>query len=56
MSNEKQKLSNIAAIKTVFEADGGRKLEMAEIKAMSNDERSALGKMCAVILGVEIAT
>ena len=47
-------MNRIKAIKTFFEADGGRKLDMNELKALSKDDRIALGNMAAQQLGVEI--
>ena len=44
-------MTNIKAIKTFFEADGGKKIEMAECKALSKEERNELGAMCCEALG-----
>lgn len=44
----------IVAIKRFFEADPhGRKVEMAELKELSMEERDELGRLCADALGVE---
>lgn len=37
--------SNVTAIKTFFEADGGRKVSMQEMKDLSADERAQLGDL-----------
>lgn len=42
-----QPLANVTAIKKFFELDGGRKVSMDEMKALSADERAELGKLCA---------
>lgn len=49
-------MTNIEAIKTFFEKDGGRKITMEELKALSVDERAELGKLCAAALGTTIKT
>lgn len=44
-----------AAIKTYFESEPhGRKVTMAEMKALSKEERTELGRLCAKALGVEL--
>jgi len=43
-------LSNVAAIKTFFESGGGRKVEMAEMKALSAAEREELGVLARAAL------
>lgn len=35
----------VAAIKAFFEADGGKKIEMADVKALSSEERAELVAM-----------
>jgi hypothetical protein len=47
-------MTNIAAIKAFFEADGGRKIEMNEMRALTVEERAELAQMCAKALGVEL--
>ena len=47
-------MSNIEAIKTFFEKDGGRKVTMEELKTLTPFERSELAKLCAAQLGVEL--
>lgn len=37
--------SNVTAIKTFFESDGGRKVSMEEMKALTADERAYLGDL-----------
>lgn len=48
------KLPNLVAIKRYFEQDGGHKFNMAELKALSKEEKEELGALCAIELGVEI--
>lgn len=38
-------VSNVTAIKKFFE-DGGRKVEMGEMKALTAEDREELGKLC----------
>ena len=40
-------VSNIVAIRNFFESNGGRKVTMEELKALSPDERMELGKLSA---------
>ena len=47
-------MGRIEAIKTFFESKGGRKVEMAELKALSQAEREELATLAAVELGVVI--
>lgn len=42
--------NNVTAIKKFFELNGGRKISMDELKALSIDERNELGKLCAEAL------
>jgi hypothetical protein len=37
--------NNVSAIKKFFELDGGRKISMDELKAMSIEERHEIGQM-----------
>lgn len=47
-------MKSIVAIKRFFEADPhGRKVDMAELKELSIDERDELGRLCCAALGVE---
>ena len=47
-------MSNVAAIRKYFaEGEHGQKVEMAELKALSPDEREELGKLAKIELGVE---
>jgi hypothetical protein len=41
---------NVKHIKMFFELNGGRKVEMAEMKALSTEERAELGQLCAEAL------
>lgn len=38
-------MSNVTAIKKFFE-EGGRKVEMGEMKALTIEDREELGKLC----------
>lgn len=51
---EKEKVSPAKAIRSFFEADGGRKLTVAELKELTVDERMELAYLAADALGVEI--
>lgn len=51
---EIRKVSSVAAIKEFFEKDGGRKVDMAEFRALSQEERQQLAALCAKALGVEL--
>jgi hypothetical protein len=42
------------AIRVFFEADGGRKMTLSEIKQLSTAERINLGRLCAEALGVKL--
>ena len=44
-------MTKYQAIKTFFEADGGRKVSMDELKALSTDERNELATLAASELG-----
>lgn len=46
-------MTDVAAIKRFFEADGARKVEMAEMKELSLDDRKELGRLARVALGVD---
>jgi hypothetical protein len=48
-------ISKVAAIKRFFEANGGRKIDMAELKALSEESRQELGELAAKELGEELA-
>ena len=47
------KMKPLAALRKFFE-DAEPKLEMAELKALSSDERTELGILAAKELGVEV--
>ncbi|MHC4175916.1 MAG: hypothetical protein ACYSWU_00305 [Planctomycetota bacterium] len=47
-------LSPLAALKKYMEADGGRKVSLAELKKLSSEERRELGLLAAEELGVKI--
>lgn len=50
-----EKLTTIQAIKRFFEAQPhGRTVTMDEFKALTKDERTALGMACGAALGVEV--
>ncbi len=42
---------SIPAIKKYFESNGGRKIQMSEMKELTHEERQELGEMCAKELG-----
>lgn len=42
-----QKLTGTQAIKTFFEANGGRRVEMAEMQALGKEGRAELAPLCA---------
>ena len=44
-------VNNIEAIRNFFESNGGRKVTMAELKALSVEERSELGALSAAATG-----
>jgi len=46
-----EEMGRIEVIKTFFEKDGGRKVQMAELKALSQDEREELASLAAKELG-----
>lgn len=41
-----EKMGNVKAIKIYFEQGGGRTVTMAEMKALSTEERVELGALC----------
>jgi hypothetical protein len=47
-------MTRVQAIKTFFEANGGRKVENREVLALSVSERQEIGQMAADALGVAI--
>lgn len=47
-------MNRITAIKTFFEKDGGRKVSMDEIKALSGPERDELATLAAAELGEKL--
>jgi len=49
-----KEVSNVQAIKEFFEANGGRKIGMEEMKALSNNERKELGALAASALGYSV--
>jgi hypothetical protein len=53
MADDTQTVSSMVAIKRYFEADGGRKCEMNELKALTPKDRAELGPLCAVALGLK---
>ncbi|MDD5510870.1 MAG: hypothetical protein PHI12_08670 [Dehalococcoidales bacterium] len=48
-------ITSITAIKSYFEADGGRKVTLEEVKNLSKVERDELAQLAAKELGEEIA-
>ena len=47
-------MTGIKAIKVYFEADGGRRVSLNELKALSSKERTELAELAAKELGVEL--
>ena len=45
-------MTPMKAIRTYFEADGGRKVGMDELKALPKADRDQLAPLCANALGV----
>ena len=55
MTVEKKIITPMKAIKTYFEGGKhGKKVEMAEFKKLSKDDRKELAELAAVELGMEI--
>lgn len=54
MEAEKKQMTNMVAIRTYFEANGGRKVGMDELKALNTDERKELAVLAAKELDVEL--
>lgn len=50
---EEKKMSTIAVIKKFFE-DGGPKVQISELKALSLDERQELANLAAIEMGIEV--
>lgn len=48
------KMTPMKAIRTFFEADGGRKVGMDELKALPKADRDEIAPLCAQALGVEL--
>ena len=51
----KTTMTSIQAIKTFFEADGGKRVTMDELKKVPKDDRAELAELAAVELGVELS-
>jgi hypothetical protein len=49
-----EKMTRIKAIKTFFEADGGKKVSMTEFKELTDEDKDELGKLACKELGVEL--
>jgi hypothetical protein len=47
-------MTPLKAVRTFFEQDGGRKLTMDEIKALTPEDRFELSELAGKALGVEI--
>lgn len=43
-------MTNVAAIRAFFEANGGRKVTMDEVKALSAEDRQELGDLARAAL------
>ena len=51
-----EQMTSVRAIRAFFEKDGGRRMALAELQALTLEERQELAALCAKELGVEIAT
>jgi hypothetical protein len=51
---EKVKMSKLKAIRNYFEADGGRKVTLSELKALTTEDKDELAPLAAAELGVEL--
>jgi len=51
-----EEMTNVRAIKTFFEMDGGRKVDMQELKDLTTADREELGRLAGIELGVEIVS
>ena len=49
-------MTRVAAIRTYFEKDGGRKVNFSEIKELTAEDREELATAAARELGVELTT
>ncbi len=49
-----EKMNRMKAIRTFFESDGGRKVSMDEMKALTVEDRKELAELAAKELGVEL--
>ena len=49
-----EQISPVKAIREFFEADGGRKLAVRELKDLPRDDRLELAEMCAEALGKDL--
>lgn len=46
-------ITSVKAIQTFFEKDGGRKVSMHELKALTDEDKTELGRVRAAALGEE---
>jgi hypothetical protein len=51
-----EKMTRIKAIKTFFEASGGRKVGMQEMKKLTDEDKDELGKLACNELGVQLVS
>jgi hypothetical protein len=51
-----KKMTRIKAIKTFFEAGGGRKVSMQEMKKLTDEDKGELGKLACNELGAELVS
>jgi len=51
-----EKMTRIKAIKTFFEASGGRKVSMQEMKKLTDEDKDELGKLACNELGAELVS
>ena len=49
-----EKMSKMKAIREYFEKDNGRKVSLAELKALTPEDREELSTLAATELGIEL--
>jgi hypothetical protein len=54
MEDIMEKIKAISAIRTFFNTDGYRPVDIGELKELSADEKKELGRLCAKALGKEL--
>jgi len=51
-----EQMTSVKAIRAYFEAEGGRKMTLKELRALSIEERQELAALYAKELGVELVS